>query len=176
MKKVAFLVLILLAFFYISIGEDDLTVAACPTFHYLLDDFDNYVKTNSTAESISLFLNGEVDAFISGRALKPSEPDIPFEVIGSGYSFLYQVGGAILEREMNHYQFYTDLEGVSEDFPYIEKIEKVEDVYEYIDKGIVITSVINTDYSKGEVVSVFQDNGERVRLSRTPVMYSYDLP
>ena len=163
------LLLISLTFLFSPKEEDLSVIAACPTFHYLLEEND--IRSRSTAESISYFLEGEVDAFISGRMLKPGEPDLSYEIIGPGYSFIFYKELVILEKEMGNYLFYTDLDGVSEDFPYIKKIEKVSDVYNYIEEGIVITSAENTDYSKAEIVSVFKDNGERVRLSRTPIMY-----
>jgi hypothetical protein len=47
----------------------------------------------------------------------------------------------------------------------------VEDIYEYLDKGIVITSWENTDYRRTAIVHVIEDNQERLALSRRPTLY-----
>lgn len=51
------------------------------------------------------------------------------------------------------------------------KIQTVDNVYKYLDKGIVITSWENADYTKAEIFHLLERNGERVRLSRRPTLY-----
>ncbi len=162
-----------------NMGE--LRVASCPTFWkglHLIEPMDpTVIKTQSTGESIDLFRSGRADAFISGRALRPDEPDLQGIVLGDGFSFMSREGETIEETEMTDYTFYTDLpveeigdgfEGISE-----ENVEEVDDVYEYLDEGIVVTSLENTDYSVAEPVHVLRRDGRRKRLSRKPVLY-YD--
>ncbi len=154
-------------------------VAACPTFYYLLEKLEengfSVLRTKSTAESFYLLEKEEVDAAISGRATSPGEPDFSFNVIGPGYSFLSSKEKVIMENEMGFVDFFTDMEKeiILNDFPFISEnnLRQINDVYDYLEEGVIITSVLNTDYSRGRVVHVFRENGERVRLSRTPVFY-----
>jgi hypothetical protein len=44
-------------------------------------------------------------------------------------------------------------------------------VYAFLDEGIVITSVENTDYARADLVHVLEaDQSRRVTLSRTPIL------
>ncbi len=154
-------------------------VAGCPTFYYMLDELSNdgvgVIKTDSTAESFYLLQQGKADLIIAGRALMPEEPKFPFEIIGPGYSFISEKELLILDKEMGDYDFFTDLPSkeIIEKFPYIihDKISKVENVYDYLSEGIIITSVENTDYSKSEIVHVYKEDGFRHRFSRAPIIY-----
>ena len=97
-----------------SFFEEAITIAACPTFHYMLEKMVNNqeiitIKTQSTAESLKLLEKEKVNLIISGRALKPEEPDFSFKIIGPGYDFLFQEEILILEKEMNLVPFYTKL-------------------------------------------------------------------
>jgi len=156
-----------------------LTVAGCPTFYYILDKLSNdwirVVKTGSAAESFYLFQQGEIDLVLAGRALRPGEPKLSFKIIGPGYSFISNKELLIQEKEMGNYNFFTDLSSseIINQFPYIiqEKISEVENVYDYLNEGIVITSVKNTDYSKSEIVHIYTKDGSRHRFSRTPIIY-----
>ncbi len=154
------------------------TIAACPTFHYLLDNLANeekitVKKTLSTFDNIKLKEQGVIDFFISGRALKPQENGLLFEKIGDGYDFIFQQEFSLLEKEMNLFTFYTDLsvENIIKDFKYISEnnIIKVENIKNYLDKGIIITSLEDT--LVGESVHILKENGQRVRLSRLPRLY-----
>jgi hypothetical protein len=73
------------------------------------------------------------------------------------------------------YHFFTDipLGEVLEKFPYIkeEKILETRDIYGYLGEGIVITSVQNTDYTRGSIVHVYKEDGLRHRFSRVPILY-----
>ncbi len=158
--------------------ESRTVVAACPTFHYMLEVLEkegfDVVKTSSTSESIKLFLKEETDFFISGRRLKPSEPSPFFKILGPGFSLLASHEIVILEEEMEKILFYTDLdlEEILEKFPFLQNnLLKVEDIYEYLNKGVLITSVENTDYRKAEPVHVLGPSGKRSRFSRTPLLY-----
>jgi hypothetical protein len=159
--------------------ENKVTVAGCPTFYYMLDKLSNnginVIKTNSTAESLRYLQESKADLIIAGRALKPEEPNFDSGIIGPGYSFVSENELLILDKQMGDYDFFTDLsaEEIIEKFPYIiyDKILKVENVYDYLDAGIVITSVENTDYSKSEIVHVYTEDRSRHLFSRTPVIY-----
>jgi len=164
--------------------KQGMIVAACPTFYYLLDELQEtgveVIKTNSAAEILYYLQKNGADLIIAGRMFKPGEPQFSFEVVGPGYSFLADKEFAIQEREMVNYLFFTDLsaEEITGRFPHIieEKILETDDVYAYLDQGIVITSVENTDYSISEIVHVFRGDGSRHRFSRAPVIYYKEYP
>ena len=155
------------------------SVAGCPTHHSLLPGLDNgdfkTVRTASTGESVRLFRREDVDFIISGRKLKPNEPDLESEKLGEGYSFLAESTLSITEDEMADLQFFTDqnpeklvseFEGLSK-----ENLKYVEYPYTRIDDGIVITSFENTDYSKGELVHIYDGFGRRVEKTRRPTLF-----
>ncbi len=163
--------------------KEDLKIAGCPTFYYLLENLEkegfSVIKTASTAESLAYLGLGVVDFAISGRRLVPSEPEFSFKVIGDGFSVFSGQSFTILDKEMDLYNFFTDLdvEEILEKFEYIskDKIFEVEDVYDYLDYGIIITSSQNTDYSRAEIVNIFLENGKRHRYSRIPHLYYFKL-
>ncbi len=179
MKKTFIIIIILIILFLIgfNLKAEIIKIAACPTFHYLLEEIDSdrieTIKTKSTAESIALLKEKEVDLIISGRALKEEEPDFLYKIIGPGYDFLFEQELFMTEKQMKDIIFYTDLsiENILEDFPYIEKVEKVENIFEYLDQGIIITKLKNK--LEGEIVHIFSENGIRPRLSRLPRLYSF---
>ena len=78
----------------------------------------------------------------------------------------------LYENELNNYQIYTDLnrEEIREKFN-LSKIIQVDNIYQYMDKGIIITSWENTDFSQAETVHLIQSDGERVALTRRPTLY-----
>ncbi len=156
--------------------KEKTVIVACPTYHKIIEkiDSDNYefVFSSSTAESLNLLQNGQADMALSGRVLKPNEPFFSSLVAGEGYSFLADKPALVYSYELNNYKFYTDLkiESVKDNLQ-IKNVEKVDNVYDYLEKGIVITSWENTDYSRAEIVHLFKDNGKRLELSRRPVIY-----
>ncbi len=158
-------------------GITGLTVAACPSYHHLLEELDVIgIRTGSTKESIELVEKGEAQAFISGRALKPEEPGYEYKVIGEGFSLLYSEPLTFTEHEIKEKDiyFFTDQEvgEVKEKLSFIDEVEKVENVYEKISEGVVVTDIENTDYEKAEMVTVYQEDGSRSEYSRTPVLYT----
>lgn len=160
-----------------------LIAAICPTVHYMTEDLKEegfeVIKASSTPESLSYLENGEVDFAICSRIPAPGEPNFSHEVIGEGYSFFSGEEMLVMEETMGNYTYFTDqfVSKVLSRFPNIpyEKITRVEDVYDYIDSGIIITTVENTDYSVSEVVHIFNEDGERVRFSWAPVLYYRDV-
>lgn len=137
-------------------------------------DLEKYqvIETESTAQSIALLKNGQVDMILAGRTLKPNEPQLDHLLIEDGYSFLSSQEKIIFINQLNNYNIYTDLdaETIKEKF-FVEKIETVDNVYEYLNKGIVITSWENTNYNKAEIIHLLDRGGERVILSRRPTVY-----
>ncbi len=162
-------------------AEKDYRIAACPTFHYKLEELEKngfeVVRTDSTADNIRKLSEKTIDAFISGRALRPGEPDFRSEVVGEGFSFIFSERIDVTVEQLNYVDvvFYTDQDPgkVIETFGFVEEenIEVTDSVYEKLDEGIVITSVENTDYSSSGMVNVYNEDGKRVRQSRTPVLY-----
>ncbi len=156
--------------------KEKIIIGACPTYHWIEEKIDlnkyEFIPTTSTDQSLILLGSKQADIVLSGRTLKPNEPSFDFLVIGEGYSFLSDKGFLVYYHELDKYNIYTDLdvELVKNDLS-IEKIEKVDDVYDYLEKGIVITSWENTDYSRVEIVHVLKSSGERLELSRRPVIY-----
>lgn len=161
-----------------SIEQKQIVVAACPTFYYMLDKIKedriaNILRVENTGEGLKLMSERKIDVLVSGRALKIKEPDLPFMVVGPGYDFIYANEIVLNESEMMFVPFYTDLdlEEIVEDFEYIstENIEKVDNVFNYLDQGVVVTLL--EDRMKGEPVHIIKNNETRVRLSRRPRMY-----
>ncbi|GEM_PF-4522654 len=158
--------------------KEDIVVAACPTFHYMLEklkDVENVrvVKTSSTGETLKM-IDGEVaDMGISGRPLKEGEPSLSYEVIGEGYDFIFLEEFVIREQNMSKLLFYTDIEKekILEDFDHIsnDNLVKADDAKEYMRDGVVITFLDGR--MEGESVHILKNNGERVRLSRRPRVY-----
>ncbi len=179
MKNFFIIIIILIIAFLIgfNLKAETIKIAACPTFYYLLAEIESdqiqTIKTQSTAESINLLEEEEVDLIISGRPLKEQEPDFLFTIIGPGYDFLFEKELFMKEEQMQDIIFYTNLsiDKISEDFSYITKIEKVDNILDYLQKGIVITKLENR--LKGELVHIVKENGSRVRLSRRPRLYSF---
>ena len=155
------------------------SVAACPTHHNLLSALDDSefraARTSSTGRSISLFKRGRVDFIISGRKLKPDEPDLESEKIAEGYSFLAKKSISITEDEMTDLQFFTDqdLENLISQFRGLSdgNLSYLEDPYTRIAEGVVITSFENTDYNQGELVHVYDQFGRRVEKTRRPTLF-----
>jgi hypothetical protein len=157
-------------------GQKKIKVATCPTYSDkikgVIPGKFKIIETGSTAESITLLESKQVEMALAGRTLKPSEPRMGHIVAGKGYSFLSANGGVVYKDELSNRDIYTDLEpeALKDIFP-VQGIEQVDNVYGYLDKGIVITSWENTDYTKAEIVHLLERNGERVELSRRPTIY-----
>ncbi len=157
-------------------AQEKIKIAACPTCYELskklsLEEYQ-IIKTNSTAHSIALLESGQANMILAGRTLKPNEPKLDYLLINEGYSFLSNQETTIFVDQLNDYNVYTDLnaEELKQEFP-IEKIQTVNNIYEYLDKGIIITSWENTDYNQAEIVHILERNGERLKLSRQPTVY-----
>jgi len=157
-------------------AQEKIKIAACPTCYELSKKLDlgkyQVIKTNSTAQSIAFLKSGQADMILAGRTLKPDEPRMDNLLISEGYSFLSNQERAVYIDDLRDEPVYTDLniETIKNIFT-IQKIEAVENVYNYLDKGIVITSWENTDYIKAAIVHVFEESGKRVELSRRPTVY-----
>ena len=152
-------------------------IAVCPTYHKMGKNIDveeyEFIETKSTAESLNLLKSNDVYMVLAGRVLKPTEPKLKSLLVKKeGYSFLSDQVKVVKAKDLNNYEIYTDLDGalVKKVFS-IKKINQVDDVYKFLDKGIVITSWENTDYARAEIVHVLEDSGERVDLSRRPTLY-----
>jgi len=178
MKKIIVILILIVVLFFLALFKKEglPKVAACPTFYYMLEKLEKEgietIRTESTGESLRLLEEKEVDLVISGRGLKKGEPNFLFEKIGPGYDFFFQKELVIFEKEMEFVPFYTNLskEKIREDFPYINSLEKVEDLGSFLDQGIIITN----NEIKGETVHIFKEEGSRVRLSRLPRLYYFD--
>ena len=139
-------------------------IAACPTcidsVGTIEDERYEIVPTASTAESLQLLRYEEVDMILAGRTLKPGEAKMEAIVLEQGYSFLSKEGGFLYRDELHDQTFYTDLkkEEIEKKIA-LETIQEVEDVYEYIDQGIIITSWENTDYGRAKIVHIKERMG-----------------
>ncbi len=159
-----------------EMSSGKIKVAACPTCFELSKKLDSekyhIIKTNSTAQSIALLESGHVDMILSGRTLKQNEPKLDNVLITEGYSFLSRQEMTIFIDEAGEYVFYSDLNvEILQEKLALENIERVKDVYKYIDEGIIITSWENTDFNKAEIVHLLERTGERVQFSRRPTVY-----
>ena len=163
-------------------NSPDVVLAICPTYHFLIDNLEEsgfeVIKTNSTSQSISLLREGKADLIISGRKPMPDEKDLKYRAVEleGHYSFLSATSNSIYENNLNRYQVYTDQEvsDIRKTFNLEENIVRVENVYEYLNEGIVITSWSNTDYSQSAVVHVLNSTGVRNPYSRMPFIYYND--
>lgn len=192
MKK--FLVYFIIFFFLIFIGyfvqaeifslnkkenadQRIIKIAVCPTYHQLVEKTNEqkfeFVQTSSTAESLDLLEKGEVEMILTGRLLKPDEPQHDLLVVGQeGYSFLGQQEKIIFEEDLKNYDIFTDLEPeeIKNKFS-VEQVFAVDDVYNFLDQGIVITSWENTDYTRAGMIHLLEKDGRRNILSRRLNLY-----
>lgn len=130
-----------------DISEQDkkIIIAACPTCYELAKKLDSekydLIPTASTAESVALLVNKKADMILAGRTLKQYEPDLPSLILRDGYSFLGKEEQIINESDLAEYDIYTDLdrEELQEVFGPL-KFQTVEDVYQYLNDGLIITS------------------------------------
>lgn len=161
---------------YSPVKPEYTKIAACPTYYEEAEAFDkdifNIIKTASTAESLALLSGGRAGYILAGRTLKPGEGKYEAVVLGHGYSFLAGREAVISEADFSTLDFFTDLseDEIIEKFGII-NITAVDDVYEHLDQGMIITSWENTDYGRAQIAHVLDKNGSRVRLSRCPVLY-----
>lgn len=155
------------------------TVAICPTFYDRAEQLDKekfeLIKTNSSSESLNLLKRKEVDFVIAGRKLLPEEEYFESILIGEKdiyYSFLSLNNEQINVNDFDSYNFYTDIDLnlIKKDLG-IDKVEKVDDIYKHLEKGITITSWENTDLNRAKIVHVLNNNGSRLELSRIPTLY-----
>jgi len=184
-KRIIFIILlslIILSLVISNIFAGDkrvLRVAACPTYHGSISQLDpkkyELFFSESTAQSINLLENDLVDIIVSGRTLKPNENIAYSLVLGKGYSFLSNSEHLLFINELKEYNVYTDLEiqEIKNIFPVI-NISRVENVYDYINEGLIITSWEETDYNNAEVVHLLENNGQRVKLSRQATAHYTD--
>lgn len=156
--------------------QKKIKVAACPTCFGFTKNIDTekyeIIKTASTAESLAMLQNQKVDMILAGRTLKPNEPQMDRLLIKEGYSFLSDKEYSIYIDQLKNQTIYTDLDiEVIKNIMPLQKIEQVNNIYDYLDKGIVVTSWENTDYTKAKIVHILENNGERFELSRQPTVY-----
>lgn len=154
--------------------KKEVHIATCPTFQDVLYQTDFLVReTQSTSESLHLLKSNYVDYVLAGRTPKPWEFQWNYKILWSGYSFLHKQSISISDEDLQTNTFYTnldDLENIKKIF-WIQNLEKVENIYDYIENDIIITSWENTDYSKADIVHVLHPNWERYIESRIPILY-----
>ena len=160
----------------ISSEQEKIKIAVCPTYYDFVKKIDHsryeIIFTDSTAESITFLEKGLVDFILAGRTFKPEEPQMDYHIFKEGYSFLTASEIVINEKDLIDYKIFTDqdIENIKSLF-LVDEIIKVDNVYEYLDKGIIITSWENTDYSRAEIVHLLENDGKRLALSRRPTLY-----
>jgi hypothetical protein len=182
MRKILIIIALIGAIFLLANKpakkDKEISVAACPTFHYMLDELKskgiNVIETDSTAESLYYLENNKVDLIISGRPLKKEEhKGYLYEIIGQGYDFVFYYEIEINEREMENIVFYTniDKQKIIDDFQYIteENLIEIENIEDYIKKGIIITHL--EDKTEYGIVHVLNEFNRRVHLTRRPRIY-----
>ncbi len=156
-------------------------IAACPTFYEkaLILNANGFrvVLSPSTSKSLELLKEEEVNYVLSGRSLMPGE-DFKYQIIDDNekrYSFLSSSSKTILSESLSEYIFYTDIprEKIEEDLNIVNIVE-VQDVYNYLDKGLVLTRWSNTDFNRASVVHVLNSDNSRLRSSRLAHIYYLD--
>ncbi len=154
-------------------------IAVCPTFYNDLKNIETdkfeIILTNSTKESLVSLGNKRVDIVLAGRTLLPNEKKFKSETVNNPenyYSFLSDQETEIYTDDFSNHKFYTDLdvEKVRKDLD-IKEVSRVDNVYEYLDKGVIISSWGNTDYNRAKIVHVLNPDKSRLKISRLPVIY-----
>ncbi len=173
---ILFIIFIAGFFIFSDDKQNKIRIGACPTCFEMAKEINNkeyeIIKTASTAESLALLEDQKVDIILAGRKLKPHEPQMDGILLKKGYSLLSKKGAVVYIDQLKNYDVYTDLDAeLLKSVFSLQKIKEVSNVYKYLDKGIVITSWENTDYTKAEIVHVLKENGKRVKLSRQPTIY-----
>lgn len=157
-------------------APEKIKIAACPTCFEAAKKLDaakyQVILTASTAESTALLARGSVDLILAGRTLRPDEAAGDSLVLAEGYSFLASQPTTVYADELKDVIINTDIdpEKLSQELPGF-SFEQVNDVYEYLEKGIILTSWDNTDYARADIVHVFARDGQRLALSRQPTLY-----
>lgn len=130
------------------------------------------IETSSTAESMELMKMNKVDLVISSRTKLTEERAEKGFVLKKGYAFLSNRQFFVFQEELSSYKIFTDQDvDLIKDLFSLEEVEFVFNPYDFLDKGIVITSWDNFDYSKAELVHVFNNKGEVLLASRQPALY-----
>jgi hypothetical protein len=155
---------------------EKIKIAVCPTYFEYLQNLDKVryqvVPTSTTADSLKMLNNGEVDFALGGRIAKPNEPLFIYEALGKGYSFLSAQELTLPSSNFGDYNFFTDLDANELGLLFsIDNLTAVKNVYEYIDQGIVITTWDNTDYLRAQPVHLLASDNKRVLLSRQATIF-----
>lgn len=151
-------------------------IAACPTCLTLAQKLDSskyqVIPTDSTQKSLELLHQGFIEMFIAGRTLLPQEPELDYRIIQKGYSLLSSQTAIIHQSDLSRYPLFTDLdpEKIKTLF-LVHHVAVVDDVYSFLNQGVVITSWENTDHARAEMIHLLNSNGRRVPLSRQPTLY-----
>lgn len=171
---------ILVLIFILNKNEKIVKIAVCPSFYNSLKngldkDYYSVILTNSTSESLALLSQKKVDYALGGRILRPEEPRFNYRIIGDGFSFLAFKELTIYDYNLSLYPIFTDLDTnlVKENFGSLD-ISLVDDVYEYLEAGVIITSWDNTDYSRASIVHLLKVDDSRNLKSRLPIVYCYN--
>jgi hypothetical protein len=170
-------IIILFLFFFYNKQKEPYKISVCPTFYnFLNNNLDNeeflVILTSSTSESLDLLEKKEVDYALGGRVLKPDEKKFNYHIIGEGLSFLSFASLTIYDYDLSRYPIFTDLDiqNIEDLFGKLD-IQVVDNVYDYLEKGLIITSWDNTDYSRAEVAHLLRVDGSRNLYSRLPIVY-----
>lgn len=150
--------------------QEGIKIVTCQTMFERFNGLEGVelVSVNSTYDAVQKLQQGEVKYILSGRVPKLSEDITRFIILEEGMSFLSNQERSILYKDLIGMKIYTDLDIQNQEF---KNIEKVDNVYEYLDKGVVITSWENTDYEKASIAHILKEDGTRWKDSRTPVLY-----
>lgn len=178
-----FLIILFIFIFYLTFNNSStekedkkIKIATCPTFFqfFIDNDYDDFevILKSSSGEAISLLNNEQVDFALAGRVAKTNESNLNSVILKENFSFLSNNEISVYDYNLVNYSFYTDLEldTVKREFDIINLV-KVDNVYNYLDKGIVITSWENTDLRFAEIVHVLKADNSRNIKSRAPVLF-----
>ena len=158
------------------------TIAICPTMDRVMSKeivFDeyNFVNVGSTSEAVTLLNAGQADYVISGRIPMQEEGMGEYVHLRQGdgvesFSFLSNIVEVVKDSDLNNYEIYSDLEkGILETVFGLEKVEYVDNVYDFASMGILVTSWQNTDYTRASIVNIMEDETSRNIFSRLPTLF-----
>ena len=157
----------------LGVEDERYTFAVCPTMYRRFQGREDIIlsETTSTSNSVDILQAGLADYVISGRVPKPEEGIVDFVILEEGFSFLSARELALTVDEIINEVIYTDQEDLKN---VLDNVVIVDDVYDYLD-NIVVTSLSNTDYNRAQVVHVYNLDGTRWDISRSPVLYCMDI-
>ncbi len=152
-------------------------VSTCSTFYSLLREESlkniTLIDLDSSQNALATAENTRINTALIGRKPKPKETVLNcIKLEGyEGYSFISSEEQTIYLTELQEQEIYTSLnpEKLSSKFN-LNKVSRVENVYDYIDIGIGVISWESMNYAEANMVHVLNPDDSRFLPSRAPYL------